>query len=176
MKKVLTFQYFVAYPVKCLLNFYSSFAESIITYGLLVYGSAAKTNLKKLSAKRRILRAIFCRNKYESIEQLFEKTNILTVFELYNMEVCREIFKQLKSESPLCFQDGIDLCQYNTRRKEKGLLPIIFCRTVTRAKSVDNRLRKAYNWLKDRDSIQVDLPKMSTAQIQLHLKKDHICM
>ena len=160
------------YPVKCLLNFYSSFAKSIITYGLLVYGSAAKTNLKKIeSAQRRILRAIFCKNKYESIEQLFEKNNILTVFELYVMEVCRELFKQLKSESPLCFQDGIDFCQYNTRRKEKGLLPLTYCRTVIRAKSVDNRLRKAYNWLKDHDLIPVDLPKMSTAQIQLHLKK-----
>ena len=92
------------------------------------------------------------------------------------MKVCREIFKQLKSEPPLCFQDGIDLCQYNTRRKEKGLLPLTFCRTVTRAKSVNNRLRKAYNWLKDHDLIPVDLPKMSAAQIQLYLKKYHICM
>ena len=87
------------------------------------------------------------------------------------MEVCREIFKQLKYESPLCFQDKIDLCQYNTRRKENGLLPLTYCRTVTRLKSVDNRLRKAYIWLKEHDSLPVDLPKMSTAQIQLHLKK-----
>ena len=103
-----------------------------------------------MKVRRRILRAIFCKNKYESIEQLF-KNIILTVFELYFMEVCRDIFKQLKSESPLCFQDGLGLCQYDTRSKEKGLLPLTYCRTVTRAKSVDNRLRKAYNWLKDHD-------------------------
>ena len=72
------------YPVKCLLNFYSSFAKSIITYGLLVYGSAAKTNMKKIeSAQRRISRTIFCKNKYESIEQLFEKNNILTSYTLW---------------------------------------------------------------------------------------------
>ena len=35
------------YPRKCLLMFYDSFARSIISYGILVYGSAAKTNLKK---------------------------------------------------------------------------------------------------------------------------------
>ena len=35
------------YPIKCLLMFYDSFARSIITYGILVYGSAAKTNFKK---------------------------------------------------------------------------------------------------------------------------------
>ena len=36
------------YPSKCLLLFYTSYAESVIRYGLLVYGSAAKTNLEKL--------------------------------------------------------------------------------------------------------------------------------
>ena len=87
------------------------------------------------------------------------------------MELFREVFKQLKSESPLFSLDRIDVCHYNTRRKEKGLLPLTFCRTVTRAKSVDNRLRKAYNWLKDHDLIPVDLPKMSSAQTQAHLKK-----
>ena len=47
------------HPVNCLLNFCSSFAKSIITYGLLVYGSAAKTNSKKIeSAQRIFLRAI----------------------------------------------------------------------------------------------------------------------
>ena len=62
------------------------------------------------------------------------------------------------------------------REKGKGFLPLTYCRTVTRAKSVDNVLRKAYIWLKDHDLIPVDLQKMSTAQIQLHLKKYQICM
>ena len=48
------------YPRKCLLMFYNSFARSIISYGILVYGSAAKTNLKKIeNAQRKIIRAIF---------------------------------------------------------------------------------------------------------------------
>ena len=48
------------YPRKCLLMFYISFAKSIICYGLIVYGSAAKSNLKKIeNAQRRILRAVF---------------------------------------------------------------------------------------------------------------------
>ena len=101
---------------------------------------------KNESAQSRILRTIICKNECEIIEQLFEKNNILTVFELYVMEVYREIFKQLKSESPICSQDGFGLFQYNTRSKEKGLLPLTFCRTVTRAKSVDNRLRRIIDW------------------------------
>ena len=48
------------YPRKFLLMFYNSFAKSVIYYGLLVYGSAAKSNLQKTEcAQRRILRAIF---------------------------------------------------------------------------------------------------------------------
>ena len=93
------------YPVQCLLNFYSSLSQSVITYGLLVYGSAAKTKLRKIeSAERSKLRAIFLKDKYDSVGLIFEKNDILTVFELYGMEVFREFFKQLKSESPLCFK------------------------------------------------------------------------
>ena len=33
------------YPIKCLLMFYKSFAKSIISYGILTSGSAAKKNL-----------------------------------------------------------------------------------------------------------------------------------
>ena len=50
------------YPSKCLLMFYNSFAKSIITYELLLYGTAYKTNMTKIEAvQRRIIRAIFSR-------------------------------------------------------------------------------------------------------------------
>ena len=43
------------YPSKCLLLFCNSYAESVIRYRLLVYGSAAKTNLEEIEkAQRRI--------------------------------------------------------------------------------------------------------------------------
>ena len=35
------------YPIKCLLMFYNTFAKSIMSYGILSYGSAAKNNLYK---------------------------------------------------------------------------------------------------------------------------------
>ena len=48
------------YPRKCLLMFYNSFAKSIITYGILLYGTAYKSNMTKIEAvQRRILRAFF---------------------------------------------------------------------------------------------------------------------
>ena len=51
------------YPTKCLLMFYNSFAKSIISYGILTFGSRAKDHLYKIkNAQRRILRAIFSRS------------------------------------------------------------------------------------------------------------------
>ena len=52
------------YPIKALLSFYNSYAKSVISYGLIVYGRAAKTNLQNIEmAQRRIIRAIFFKKK-----------------------------------------------------------------------------------------------------------------
>ena len=51
-------------PSKCLLLFHNSYTDSVIRYGLLLYGSAAKTNLKK-----------FKRHSEESGDQFFPKKN-----------------------------------------------------------------------------------------------------
>ena len=52
------------YPMKCLLLFYNAYARSLISDGLLVNGSAAKTKLEMLeNARRRIIRAVFFEQK-----------------------------------------------------------------------------------------------------------------
>ena len=84
--------------------FYNSFARSIISYGILVYGSAAKTNLKKIeNAQRRIIRAIFFKKRSESISNLLLENKVLTVFELYMEELVKALFKQLRNETPQKF-------------------------------------------------------------------------
>ena len=88
------------YPRKCLLMFYNSFAKSVLTYGLLLYGTAFKTNLSKIeTVQRRILRAIFFK-KMILCKNVFAGNKILTVFELFMVEILRELFRQLRSESP----------------------------------------------------------------------------
>ena len=58
------------YPERFLLLFHNSFAKSIILYGILVYCSAAKTNLVKIEkAQRRILRAIFFMHRTDSLSK-----------------------------------------------------------------------------------------------------------
>ena len=160
------------YPIKCLLLFYNSFAKSIIFYGILTYGSAAKSNLYKIEkAQRRILRAIFFRNKYDSVGFIFERNKISTVFEIYLMELFADVFKQLRTESLLSSLNKAGNHSYYTRRNKKGLFSIPYSRTVTESKSVENRLRQAYNWLKDRDLNPKEIRRLSNLQISLQLKK-----
>ena len=89
------------YRRKSLLMFYNSIAKSIITYGLLLYGTAYKTNMTKIEAVQgRILRAFFSKKKFDSLESVFADNKVLTVFELFQVEILKELFRQLKCKSP----------------------------------------------------------------------------
>ena len=136
--------------MKCLLLFYNAYARSLISYGLLFYGSAAKTNLEMLeNAQRRIIRAIFFKQKQHSLKDIIDAYHIHTVFDLYVLEVFKEVFKQIGIESPLHFRVvEKEQTRIKTRFSEKRLLPTAYCRTVTKQKSIQNALRRAYNWLK----------------------------
>ena len=107
--------------------FYNSFAKSVTCYGLLVYGSAAKTNLQKIEcAQRRILRAIFFKKKFDSMVNLLADNKILNLFELLMVEVIQELFKQIRKESylelSLTFTTGKPI---STRREVKGFLDVL---------------------------------------------------
>ena len=136
------------YPRKCLLMFYNSFAKSIICYGLIVYGSAAKTNLKKIeNAQRRILRAIFFKKKFDSLRDILLDNKIFTVYELYTLEIVKELFKQLRNVSPVQYLEmpNVTHAIMTTRWRAKGLFSTTYSRTVTKRKSLENTLRKTYN-------------------------------
>ena len=64
--------------------FYNAYAESIITYGLLIYEAAAKTNLSRIeSVQRKILRAIVFRKRQDSLQEILAMNKINTVYELF---------------------------------------------------------------------------------------------
>ena len=159
------------YPIKCLLTFYESYAKSVITYGLLVYGSACKSKIEEIEmAQRRIIRAIFFRKKYDSIKDIFERKQILTVFELYVNEIFREVFYQLRSESPVIFLNKGFVNKYDTRSARKGHLQTSYCRTVAKSKSIQNVLTKGHNWLKTFNLIPENLTKMTSKQAVSYLR------
>ena len=81
--------------------FYKAFAESVIRYGLIIYGSALKTTLRSIdSAQRRILRAIYFKKKYDSLSQIYSTNCLSNVYEMFIHEVFIEVFKQIRGESP----------------------------------------------------------------------------
>ena len=47
-------------------------------------------------AQRRILRAIFFKRKYDSLVNIIQQNQILSVFELYLVELIRELLRQFK--------------------------------------------------------------------------------
>ena len=104
--------------INAFLVFYNSLAR-FITYGLLVFGSAAKTKVwRKFKRLEEDFREIFFSKLKMKVSVRSSRAIVYSLFELYVMEGLKEGFKQVKLESPLCFQNAIDLCQYDTRKKE----------------------------------------------------------
>ena len=58
---------------------------------------------------------------------------------------------------------------YETRRKTNNLIPTMFSRTVTKATSLENTLRKCYNWLLKFDLIPDNIKLLSSYQIRGHV-------
>ena len=64
-----------------------------------------KTNLKKNEiAQRRILRAIFFRKRYESMNYILVENRTLAVFELYMVEIVKKLFEQIRTEANKNFE------------------------------------------------------------------------
>ena len=160
------------YSIKCLLLFYNAYAKSVICYGLLVYGRAAKTNLTKIEmAQRRIIRAILFKKKFDSLQNILHQTTLNTVFELFIQDVFREIFNQLRSNGTSKLSKLIaEWKQRKTRGSIKGLLPIPYSRTKSKSKSVEHTLIKGYNWLLQTDLMPGNIETMTQTQIKTYLK------
>ena len=76
---------------KFLLMFYTSYAKSLISYGLLVIGCTSKRHVSQIDvAKCRVLRKRFSKRKDESMTCLMKANGISFVYELYLFEVFKE--------------------------------------------------------------------------------------
>ena len=162
------------YPRRCLLMFYDSFAKSVITYGLLVYGNTSKQNLEKIDrVQRKIIRAIFFRKKYESLGLTLIDNKIYTVYELYVIELVKELFKQIRSESPLQYiiPQSLAVIKKQTRWSLRGLFPPSISKTTKNKKSLANLLKKTCNWLKQLNLLPENFQNFSFQQVKAHISK-----
>ena len=98
---------------------------------------------------------------------------ISTVFELYTLEIVKELFKQLRNESAVQYLEipNVSDAIMTTRWRAKGLFSTTHSRTVTNWKSLENTLRKTYNWLKWMDLIPNDINKLSSPKMRAYLIK-----
>ena len=163
------------YDIKCLLLFYNSFAKTVICYGLLIYGTAAKSNLRKIQmAQGRILRAIFFKRKYDSLVNVLQQNKILSVFELYLVELIKELLRQFQKKSPTNFLPQLETNgsrSITTRYQRNHFLPLARGRTLNKRKCLQNALCESYNWLSQFNLLPCDMHLMTKSQIHTYIKK-----
>ena len=139
-----------------------------------MYGSADKTNPKKIeNAQRRILRAVFFKKNFDSLRDILLDNKNSTAFKFYTLEIVKELFKQLRNESAVQYLEIPNASDaiMTTRWRAKGLFSTTYSRFVTNWKSLENTLRKTYNWLKWFDWIPNDINKLSSPKMRAYLTK-----
>ena len=111
------------------------------------------------------------KKKIDSMVNVLADHKILNVFELFMVEVIRELFKQKRKESflelSLTFTTGKSI---NTRRTGKGLLDVPYSRTIGKRKLLSNTMIRAYNWLLDFDKFPENLRDLTKNQIKMFIK------
>ena len=87
-------------------------------------------------------------------------------------ELVKELFKQLRTETPQKFfpEKVAEKNKPKTRWSQKGLFSSIYCRTVVKRKSLENTLRKAFNWLKWMNLLPENIESFSKVQLRKYTK------
>ena len=145
-----------------LLRFYKAYVNPTITYRILIYGKPSQSHLSEIMKnKKRILRAIFFKSRYESIEEIKDENKLLTVFDLYFLR-CLSTYlwncdrtKKWFSVSGLLPKNGP--C---TRSKAKGVIKVATFSTA-KQRSLTVRIVQAFNYLQQDDLIPVNIHEMS---------------
>ena len=119
------------------------------------------------------MRAIFFKKKFDSLRDKLSDHKTFTVFELYTLEIVGDLFKQLSNESTVQYLEIPNVSDeiMATRWRAKGLFSTTDSRTVTKRKSLENTLRKTYNWLKWVDLIPNDMNKLSSLKMRAYFTK-----
>ena len=143
----------------------------MISYGLLVYGCTNKKRLTKIDmCQRKILRAIFYRKRTDSLQHYYRKHKILTVFDLYFLELLKETVEEIAKRSPCSFIDleNVSSCKYPTRNLKKGLIRQAKFNNAALGNSLRLRLTKTYNFCKSNYHFpsDIEIQKMNSKQLK----------
>ena len=92
---------------------------------------------------------------------------------MVTFKIVKELFKQLRNKSAVQYLEipNVSDAIMTTRWRAKGLFSTTYSRTVTKRKSLENTLRKTYNWLKWMDLIPNDINKLSSPKMRAYITK-----
>ena len=80
-------------PLKQLTTMYYSLIQPYLTYGILLWGGANKKHLNKLKvSQNKTVRNINNSRYNESAQPIYKKLSILTLEQLYNIELCKFMY------------------------------------------------------------------------------------
>ena len=117
---------------------YNSLIASYLNYGLLLWGSAAKTHLNKFVVLQKKAMRIIAHAPYNAhTNDLFLRFRLLKLDDIYKTQVGTYMFKQLHSLSPepliRNYRRNRDVHSYNTRYG--GDIQTLYARTQRAASS-----------------------------------------
>lgn len=113
-------------PRKLLFTIYNSLVKSHLLYLIEIWGSAAKTSLKKLQIlQNKIIKTIFNYNFRSSTSKIYRETNLMNIKQLYIYNTCIFIYKTInkKIRTEIQFNKRPKVGRPCTRRASYIVLP-----------------------------------------------------
>ncbi len=113
----------------------------------------------------------FFRRKFDASTDLFQKSGVDDVFDLYFYQLFKETFEQMLNLSELNYlNDDLKKPRQNTRRAAGELLNSLSTRSKAKEKSLTVLVSKCYNFSQINDLVPVYLKTMSCASLKSFLK------
>ena len=120
--------------------------------------------------QRKTLRALFYRKRTDSLQQYYRKHKILTVFDLYFLELLKEIVEEIAKRSPCSFIDleNVSSCKNHIRKLKKGLIRRVKFNNAALGNSLRLRLTKIYNFCKSNYLFpsDIEIQRMNSKQVK----------
>ncbi len=122
-------------------------------------------------AQKRLLRTIFFRRKFDALTDLFQKSGIDDVFDLYFYQLFKETFDQMLDLSQLNYlYNNFEGPRQNTRRAACKLLNSLSTRSKAKEKSLSVLISKCFKFLQIKNLATVNLKSMPRASLKSFLK------
>ena len=147
-------RHFAPPPRSNLIEYYKTNVNSIIQYGVLIFGCTSYSMLEPIfRLQKKILKLIYFRKFSDSSSDLFVKHKILNVYQLHIYELLKFVLKSLcKLHQEPQLNDMFTFVERRiTRSSAKPLLNEPICRRQIEKRSIKARASKLFNALSNAD-------------------------